>query len=58
MSIKEIRINRVMRSKKYPPKYKCSVKYQSGAMDVNVQFLEEQFLNNFTVKLKDLLSRL
>ena len=47
-----------MYSKKYQPKYKCSVKYHSGAIDVNVKFLEEQFLKNFTFRLSDLLSKL
>lgn len=58
MSIKEIRINKVMYSKKYQPKYKCSIKYNSGAIDVNVKFVEEQFLKNFTFRLSDLLSKL
>lgn len=47
-----------MYSKKHQPKYKCSIKYHNGSTDVNVKFVEEQFLKNFTYKLSDLLSKL
>ena len=58
MSIREIKINKVINSKKNQPEYRCAIKYKNGKIDIDVKFLEDKITQNFSLKLRDLLSAL
>ena len=57
MSIHEIKINKVINSKKRKPEYQCSIKYQNGKIESNIK-LKDQTIQKFSLKLRDLLAEL
>lgn len=57
MSVKEIKINKVINSKKKKTEYKCSIKYLNGQIESDIK-LKDQTIQKFSLKLRDLLAEL
>lgn len=58
MSISEITINKVNNNKGNQTTYNCEIKYSNGSTDLNVNFMQQNMEQYFSLKLKDLLSEL